>query len=91
MRALPTGPWADVPPGLTDAPAVADWRMLDESVAHGFTHFELQLTLASAQVEAHEPAPEAGEWWPIDRLDEAGLPTVFAKGAAVMRRERCGM
>jgi A/G-specific adenine glycosylase len=22
-----------------------------------------------------------GEWWPIARLDEAGLPTVFAKAA----------
>jgi A/G-specific adenine glycosylase len=26
-------------------------------------------------------APESGEWWPIDRLDEAGLPTLFAKAA----------
>lgn len=90
MRALPTGPWGDTPPGLADAPVAADWRLLSESVAHGFTHFELQLALASAAAGAHEPARDAGgEWWPIDRLDDAGLPTVFAKGAAVMRRGTC--
>jgi A/G-specific adenine glycosylase len=93
MRALPTGPWADTPPGLADAPAPAGWRLLAETVAHGFTHFELQLALATARAGAHEPPPAApdsgGEWWPIDRLDEAGLPTVFAKGAAAMRRDGC--
>ena len=26
-------------------------------------------------------ALDEGEWWPIDRLDEAGLPTLFAKAA----------
>ena len=87
MRALPTGPWVDAPPGLADAPVAADWQIGAETVAHGFTHFELQLALATAQGEAHEPAPETGEWWPLDRLDEAGLPTVFARGAAVLRRE----
>jgi A/G-specific adenine glycosylase len=24
---------------------------------------------------------DAGEWWPLDRLGEAGLPTLFAKAA----------
>jgi A/G-specific adenine glycosylase len=29
---------------------------------------------------AHDPA-FAGEWWAIARLDDAGLPTLFAKAA----------
>jgi A/G-specific adenine glycosylase len=81
MRALPTGPWADAAPGFADAPAQADWRMLDTGVAHGFTHFDLDLSLAVAEVEAHQPTTESHEWWPVDRLDTAGLPTVFAKAA----------
>ena len=81
MRALPTGPWVDAAPGFEDAPAQADWRMLDAGVTHGFTHFDLDLSLAIAKVEAHQPGDESTIWWPIDRLDTAGLPTVFAKAA----------
>ncbi len=83
MRALPTGPWSEVPPLLADAPADADWRILDEAVSHGFTHFTVDLTIAVAHTEA---ASNKGEWWPVERLDEAGLPTVFAKAADVVRR-----
>ncbi len=75
MRALPTGPWVDAPPGLTGAPVDADWRILPVTVEHGFTHFRLQLALAVARV----PAQTEGEWWPVDQLDAAGLPTVFAR------------
>lgn len=87
MRALPTGPWADDPPGLVEAPVFADWEMRNSTVRHGFTHFDLELTLAVAGGQAHQSA--AGEWWPIADLDRAGLPTVFAKAAAaVLRREQ---
>ena len=86
MRALPTGPWADAPPGLADAPVAAAWELRNAIVAHGFTHFDLQLALAVAQGEGHHP--RNGEWWPIDDLDRAGLPTLFAKAAAaVLRRD----
>ena len=83
MRALPTGPWEGERPGLADAPAETDWRALNTQVSHGFTHFTLDLALVTG--EAHGPVEAAGEWWPIATLDEAGLPTVFAKAArAVM-------
>jgi A/G-specific adenine glycosylase len=85
MRALPTGPWSDTPPGLADAPAEADWRLLDTTVSHGFTHFGLEVALAIATIPAQATAPP-GEWWPIAELDSAGLPTVFAKAAKVFRR-----
>lgn len=80
MRALPTGPWADSAPGLADSPVPADWQMLAGRVEHVFTHFRLQLVLASAVVDRHA-APDGAEWWPIESLGEAGLPTVFAKAA----------
>jgi A/G-specific adenine glycosylase len=58
------------------APAPAQW---DEagSIDHVFTHFALNLRLLCARTEQR---PE-GMWWPIERLGEAGLPTLFAKAA----------
>ena len=85
MRALPTGPWSDTRPGLAGAPLAADWTMLNETVAHGFTHFGLELALAVARVEA-QAAPADACWWPIAALDSAGLPTVFAKAAGTIGR-----
>jgi A/G-specific adenine glycosylase len=80
MRALPTGPWNAEPPGLADAPVPADWRLGNASIEHVFTHFRLQLVLASAAIDRHA-TPHGAEWWPIESLEEAGLPTVFAKAA----------
>jgi A/G-specific adenine glycosylase len=86
MRALPTGPWAEAPPGLDAAPVEAAWRMLGPHVAHGFTHFDLDLTLAAARTGAQDVNHD-GEWWPVVDLAAAGLPTVFAKAAQAARRE----
>ena len=83
MRALPTGLWADTLPGLEGAPAAAEWRLLDAQVRHGFTHFDLDLTLARAEAPAHLE----GEWWPVADLAAAGLPTVFAKAAQEFLKE----
>jgi A/G-specific adenine glycosylase len=51
-------------------------------VRHTFTHFdlELQLMLYSGS-DWDSLAQSTGEWWRLDRLDEAGLPTLFAKAA----------
>lgn len=88
MRALPTGDWAGTPPGLAGAPAAADWRLLDATVTHGFTHFTLELALAVAVARGHS-APAGGMWWPVAEIDSAGLPTVFAKAARLMKGHGC--
>ena len=85
MRALPTGPWSDAPPGLAAAPADAPWRLLDARVSHQFTHFDLDLALAVATAPAHVAVD--GEWWPVAELKAAGLPTLFAKAADAIRKE----
>ena len=85
MRALPTGPWADDVPGLADAPTDAPWQILPDHVAHGFTHFDLDLAIAVARSPDPRVAAE-GEWWPIAGLESAGLPTVFAKAADAAKR-----
>ena len=81
MRALPSGQWSEADPGLTDAPAPADWRSAGAG-RHVFTHFALDYSVLAAT--ARDRAAE-GEWWPIDRLGDAGLPTLFAHAAAIGR------
>ncbi|HZG46726.1 MAG TPA: A/G-specific adenine glycosylase [Allosphingosinicella sp.] len=78
MLGLPTGSWSEQPQAGEGAPpAAANWNDAGE-VDHVFTHFALNLRLLCAEAgERHE-----GIWWPVERLEEAGLPTVFAKAAA---------
>ncbi|MDT9599163.1 A/G-specific adenine glycosylase [Sphingosinicella rhizophila] len=60
------------------APAAAHWNEAG-SVEHVFTHFALSMTLLCA---ASADRRDDGIWWPIERIGEAGLPTLFAKLAA---------
>ncbi|WP_340315356.1 A/G-specific adenine glycosylase [Rhizorhabdus argentea] len=78
MRALPSGPWIDTDPGLAGAPTGGAWRDAG-TVAHIFTHFALDLRVMAASCSDDIGD---GEWWPIDRIEEAGLPTLFARAAA---------
>jgi A/G-specific adenine glycosylase len=59
------------------APAEADWREAG-AVEHVFTHFALRMRLLCAEGQAESD----GIWWPVERIGEAGLPTLFAKLAA---------
>lgn len=85
MRALPSGEWGAAA-RLESAPMAAEWRVIDTPVRHIFTHFYLDLSVASATVpRANVPG---GEWWPIAELDAAGLPTVFDKAARLAMSDR---
>jgi A/G-specific adenine glycosylase len=82
MRALPDDGWSAGRDGSGSAPLAGPWRVVGE-VTHMFTHFTLRLELAlySGSDWASLAAPD-GEWWPLDRLDAAGLPTLYARAAA---------
>ena len=71
MRALPGDGWSASGDG--DGGPVGEPLGV---VRHGFTHFDLVLTLERVDQTVGE-----GEWWALDRLAEAGLPTLFAKAA----------
>ncbi|RJF90509.1 A/G-specific adenine glycosylase [Sphingomonas cavernae] len=90
MRALPTGPWQAETPGLAEAPVTGEWGIGATEVSHVFTHFALDLAIARLQLEKGCAEKLVGEWWPIDRLDTAGLPTVFAKAARKVLEDRNG-
>ncbi|HSG35407.1 MAG TPA: A/G-specific adenine glycosylase [Sphingomonadaceae bacterium] len=77
MRALPDDGWTARSDGSGVPPLAGEWRRAG-AVRHSFTHFHLTLSLSA--IEASQ-VPDEGEWWPVERLDEAGLPTVFAKAA----------
>jgi A/G-specific adenine glycosylase len=79
MRALPGGEWGEIPEAAP--PADADWRPVG-TVEHVFTHFALSLDVMAAHLP-HRPVE--GEWWPVDRIEDAGLPTLYARAAALGR------
>jgi A/G-specific adenine glycosylase len=74
MAALPGNDWTTAFPDA--APMIA-------RVRHVFTHFALDL----AVVGASEPVGE-GWWQPIDRLAEAGLPTLYRRAVEAVLSAR---
>jgi len=81
MRALPDDGWHARADGSGDPP-VDGPRNPCGLVKHVFTHFALELHLSVySQPDCSSLDQTSGEWWPLDRLDEAGLPTLFAKAA----------
>ena len=82
MRALPTGPWAADDPGLAEAPADVQWREVGTG-RHVFTHFALDYRVMAACASSRS---NAGEWWPIATVEEAGLPTLFARAARLAEK-----
>ena len=79
MRALPDDGWTAGRDGSGEPPFAADWRPAGQ-VSHGFTHAELTLSLWVVTDQVGDP-PGQGEWWPVARIGEAGLPTLFARAA----------
>ncbi len=78
MRALPDDGWSARGNGHGEPPVAGMWEA-GGVVRHSFTHFDLELAVA---IHAGKQGPSGeGEWWPVEKLDDAGLPTLFAKAA----------
>lgn len=81
MLALPDDGWRARADGSRQGPLAGPW-VAGGKVEHVFTHFSLTLHLGLYSGDDWaKVAKRNGQWWPLDRLDEAGLPTVFAKAA----------
>lgn len=75
MIGLPGSEWTTDPvDGITDAPLPAKWQPIEGYVKHVFTHFELRLTVHTAQVDAKG----SNQNW-ADEATQKRLPTVFKK------------
>jgi len=86
MRALPDDGWTARADGHAQPPFAGIWRK-GGVVRHSFTHFDfdLQLMLCEGPEMVHL---SAGEYWPIEAMESAGLPTVFAKAARLALAQR---
>ena len=83
MIELPTTPWREEPWDLAEAtayaPAACRWQALPEPVRHGFTHFEIELTVAVAGIENAGGGEDSDIWCPPARFSEHALPTLTRK------------
>ena len=81
MRALPDDGWSARSDGAAAPPLPGPWHG-GGTVRHSFTHFDLdlQLMLYSGTDWARLSGGD-GEWWPLEQLEQAGLPSLFAKAA----------
>jgi len=69
MRALPVG----------EPPVEGEWHYA-ATIQHVFTHFAL--TLAVHRLTVAKPVESLdGQWWPVNDIANAGLPSVFRKAA----------
>ena len=74
MAALPGPEWTEE--RQTEAVPLA-------TVTHVFTHFRLEVSIAAAS------EPVGGGWWqPLDRLADAGLPTLYRRAAEAVLAAR---
>jgi A/G-specific adenine glycosylase len=78
MRALPSDDW-DV--RTRNQPQALSGGELIGTIDHVFTHFSLTLEIRRLADETSCIAGLDGEWWPKALIEEAGLPSLFAKAA----------
>lgn len=67
--------FGDFNPEIQKALQMISWQERGD-IGHIFTHFSLKLNILSADIEKIE---SKGEWWALNNIKAAGLPTVFAK------------
>jgi A/G-specific adenine glycosylase len=81
LMEVPSTPWREdrwtVEEALGSAPAKARWRSLDGVVRHGFTHFDIEMTVIAGK--AAGAAASKGVWSQVDRLSDHALPTLMKK------------
>ncbi|WP_233998522.1 A/G-specific adenine glycosylase [Erythrobacter sp. YT30] len=78
MRALPDDGWSARSDGSGDPPIATNWEELG-AVRHTFTHAHLTLSVRRTLVD--KTPPGEGIWWPVNKMEDSGLPTLFAKAA----------
>ena len=78
MAALPGPEWGELVPNelVPNEPKLAE-------IAHGFTHFELRLSVVAGGL-----ANGDGWWHNIERLADAGLPTLYSRAVAAVLAQR---
>lgn len=89
MMEIPSTDWRGSPwshdEACTRAPVSADWRAMNGTVRHVFTHFSLDLSVVSGAVAGDDPAGvPAGIWVPPSEFGGLALPSVMRKVVALV-------
>ena len=84
MRALPDDGWSAKGDGAGDPPLAGDWTPLG-TVRHVFTHFALELDVLALRIDRGGGTAPDGDWHPVGEIEQAGLPTLFAKAAMLAK------
>ena len=83
MRALPDDGWSAQADGSGEAPLPGPQQVLG-AVTHVFSH--ASLTLEVVRLDGRPVG--AGKWWPLEAIEEAGLPTLYARAARLALAQR---
>ena len=79
MSEVPGSEWREAQQATPEPPFPARWHKIPTPVEHGFTHFELRLSVQRADVGASIPAPDGCWWAPASTLADEALPNVMKK------------
>lgn len=81
LMEVPTSAWRDTPwqprAARREAPVAARWRALPGVVAHGFTHFRLEITVYAGKADGR--AAVEGIWCAPERFADQALSTLSRK------------
>lgn len=81
MMEIPSSEWCeaampDMKYALDQAPCKAHWTLRPGSIKHIFTHFELEIAVATA---LSSKKPKVGRWVSLDELKNEALPSLMHK------------
>ncbi len=83
LMEFPSSDWRERPWSPAEAkraaPMAAEWRAVPGAVRHGFTHFELELTILAGRTR--RAAADAGRWCRPEEFGGQALPTLMKKVA----------
>lgn len=81
MVEIPSSEWREAEhplhKSLAEAPIKAQWTALPGMIRHTFTHFHLELTVYRSRATGTRPSDSF--WHPVEKIGDAGLPSVMAK------------
>ncbi len=83
MMALPTTEWVPKKKSLQPLPFINSIKKQKPIIKHVFSHFDLTLNCATAEVR--DKIPKEYAWVKIDHVAQAGFPTVFKKAYEALK------
>lgn len=91
MRGLPDDNWSAKQDGnglSQSCPDDVRWQVHVNAIQHSFTHFSLEVDLAVYRGGKIVTNNDDNIWWPLEQIEQAGLPTLYAKAVRWMANKK---